>query len=101
MSDFLPEGLDGHAHNVALLTRDLAVAQKRLAFDIGELSILVLAKEIDADLLLLDDLAARKLPFAKVIEAVPGKKLPQVQMGSGHHLSQCDPRLPPSGDGNL
>ncbi len=39
----------------------LTLAQRRFALDIGELSTLVLAKEIKADLLLLDDLAARKL----------------------------------------
>ncbi len=39
----------------------LNLAQKQFALDIGELSVLVLAKEMKADLLLLDDLGARKL----------------------------------------
>jgi len=39
----------------------LLLAQKRFTLDLGELSTLVLAKEAGADLLLLDDIAARKL----------------------------------------
>ena len=39
----------------------LASAQARFALVIGELSTLVLAREIGADLVLLDDLTARKL----------------------------------------
>ena len=39
----------------------LAAAHERFALDLGELSVLVLANEIGADLLLLDDLAARRL----------------------------------------
>ena len=40
---------------------DLAAAQQRFGLGVGELSTLILAKEIDANLLLLDDLGARKL----------------------------------------
>jgi predicted nucleic acid-binding protein len=43
----------------------LAAAHERLAVDLGELSVLVLAKEIAADLLLVDDLAARRLARAE------------------------------------
>ncbi|MEO7143642.1 MAG: DUF3368 domain-containing protein [Bryobacteraceae bacterium] len=39
----------------------IAAAQKRFGLGAGELSTLILAKEIGADLVLLDDLAARKL----------------------------------------
>jgi len=40
---------------------DLAAAQQRFGLGVGELSTLILAKEIKANLLLLDDLGARKL----------------------------------------
>jgi predicted nucleic acid-binding protein len=40
---------------------DLLAAQERFPLDIGELSSLVLAREIQADLVLLDDLGARKI----------------------------------------
>jgi uncharacterized protein len=40
---------------------DLSAAQIRFALDIGEVSVLVLAKEIHADLILIDDLEARKM----------------------------------------
>ncbi len=40
---------------------DATSAQRRLGLGLGELSTLILAKEIGADLILLDDLAARRL----------------------------------------
>ena len=40
---------------------DLRTAQARLGLGIGELSTIILAKEIEADLLIFDDLGARKL----------------------------------------
>jgi predicted nucleic acid-binding protein len=40
---------------------DLRAAQERIGLDLGELSALTLAKEIQADLILLDDLAARRI----------------------------------------
>jgi predicted nucleic acid-binding protein len=40
--------------------RDLAAAQQRSGLGVGELSALILAREIGANLLLLDDLSARK-----------------------------------------
>ncbi|MBI4904413.1 MAG: DUF3368 domain-containing protein [Acidobacteria bacterium] len=43
---------------------DLAAAQAKLALDIGEISALLLAKEINADLVLIDDLRARKIAIA-------------------------------------
>jgi predicted nucleic acid-binding protein len=43
---------------------DLVAAQRRFALDLGELSTFVLAREVNADLVLVDDLAARKLMLA-------------------------------------
>jgi predicted nucleic acid-binding protein len=40
---------------------DLAAAQQRFGLGVGELSALILSREIGANLLLLDDLGARKL----------------------------------------
>jgi predicted nucleic acid-binding protein len=40
---------------------DLTVAQTRFGLGVGELSTMILAKEIRADLVILDDLGARKL----------------------------------------
>lgn len=40
---------------------DLAIAQIQFGLGAGELSTMILAKEIQADLVILDDLAARKL----------------------------------------
>ncbi len=42
-------------------SRDLLPAQAQFALDLGELSSIVLAREIHAGLLLLDDLGARKI----------------------------------------
>ena len=44
---------------------DLPAAQIRHAIDLGELSTLLLAREIEADLVLVDDLKARKLMRAE------------------------------------
>ena len=40
---------------------DLAFAQRRFGLGLGELSTLMLAKDVSADLVILDDLGARKL----------------------------------------
>ena len=40
---------------------DLTIAQSRFGLGAGELSTIILAKEVNADLLILDDLGARKL----------------------------------------
>jgi predicted nucleic acid-binding protein len=40
---------------------DITAAQQRFGLGLGELSTLILAKEIGADLVILDDLGARKL----------------------------------------
>jgi uncharacterized protein len=40
---------------------DITAAQKRFGLGVGELSTLILAKELGADLVILDDLGARKL----------------------------------------
>ena len=40
---------------------DVAAAQERFGLGLGELSTLILAKEVGADLVILDDLGARKL----------------------------------------
>jgi predicted nucleic acid-binding protein len=42
-------------------TENIAAAQERFGLGIGELSTLILAKELGADLVILDDLGARKL----------------------------------------
>jgi predicted nucleic acid-binding protein len=48
-------------------TTDVAAAQQRFGLGLGELSTLILAKEIAADLVLLDDLGARKLAQKKAL----------------------------------
>jgi predicted nucleic acid-binding protein len=40
---------------------EVAAAQERFGLGLGELSTLILAKEVGADLVILDDLGARKL----------------------------------------
>jgi predicted nucleic acid-binding protein len=47
---------------------ELAAAEARLGIGVGELSTIVLAKELKAELALLDDLRARRLARAKAWE---------------------------------
>jgi predicted nucleic acid-binding protein len=74
---------------------DITAAQERFGLGIGELSTLILAKELGADLVILDDLGARKLAQREGFRVQGSMAILEACFRKGHladlrdHTSNC------------